>query len=318
MSSVSFQDGDGVKRFVGVVGDGTTAVPYVFLFRFPDGVSIPIVFDANTALKIRDATNAGNQLVIDANGVITAKFVDELAATNPTATAGFIGLFRGLWGSLVQVVQSLGTTSDVSNSTGSLQAKLRFFIADTFGATADAANQFGSMMARVRSVAEALGAQADVASATGSILARLRLLLVDTVGVVADAASATGGLMARLRLIAQSYTSPNYFAKWGVSAGDTISGTPARVTGMCVWNKSNSIRYIQLFNRTTNATAGAVPIFSRVLAPNEKYTLNNLDMGSNDGFVFSTGLAWGFSTTEGTYTAGATTEVSIDLFWRSL
>ncbi len=313
MTSVPFIDGESTKKYIDVNGSGTTGDPYVFIFRFPDGYSLPLSFDASTALKIRDGNAAGNLLAIDTNGVITIKYVDENAATSPTATSGFIGLIRGMWTSITQ----LGTSSDVSNSTGSIHAKLRFFIADTLGATTDTASQFGTLMARIRSLAEAIGTQADLASSTGSLLARLRQLLVDTVGATADAASPTGGLMARMRLIAQAYTSPNIFTRWGSSNGDTISGTPARVTGLCVWNKSTSIRYVQLFNRTSNATAGTVPMFSRVLAPNEKYTLSAIDMGSVDGLVFSTGLAWAFSTSEATLTLGNTTEVSIDIFWRS-
>ncbi len=170
----------------------------------------------------------------------------------------------------------------------------------------------------LRALWTAFGTQAEASSSTGSLMARIRLLLTDTIGAVADVASATGSLMARQRLVAQAYSSPNVFVRWGTSNTDTVSGTPAKVTKIYVYNKSANIRYLQLFNRATNPTTGTVPLSSHVLAPNEKYNLAVSDFGSNDGLSFSTGLAWGFSTTEATFTAGASADVSTEILWRSL
>jgi hypothetical protein len=160
------------------------------------------------------------------------------------------------------------------------------------------------------------GTSADVSNPVGSLMARLRSLLVDTVGATADAASAVTTLMARIRLIAQSYSQPNLFTRFGTSTTDTLSGTPCRLLGGCAWNKSSSVRYLQFFNRTTNPTTGTVPVISRVLAPNERYSWQHFDFGSNDGYNFTTGLAWAFSTTESTYTAGTTTDISVEIYWR--
>jgi hypothetical protein len=190
-----------------------------------------------------------------------------------------------------------------------------FFIND-FGTQADAINLTGSLLARIRALADSVGLQADAASATGSLMARLRNLLVDNFGAAADAASAVGTLMARQRLVAQSYSQPNLFTRFGASVTDTISGTPARLLGGCVWNKSSAIRYLQFFNRATNPTTGTSALISRVLAPSEKYSWQAFDFGSNDGYLMSTGLAWGFSTTESTYTAGAPADVSVEIYWR--
>jgi hypothetical protein len=190
-----------------------------------------------------------------------------------------------------------------------------FFISD-FGTQADAISLTGSFLARIRALADSIGLQADTASATGSLMARLRNLLVDNFGAAADAASAVGTLMARQRIMAQSYSQPNLFTRFGASATDTISGTPARLLGGCVWNKATAVRYLQFFNRATNPTAGTSALISRVLAPGEKYSWQSFDFGSNDGFLMSTGLAWGFSTTESTYTAGAPADVSVEVYWR--
>lgn len=232
MSSVSFIDGDSIKRFVDVTGAGTASDPYIFHFQPPQG------------------------------SIVTVSYTDETLAATPTSTSGFIGLLRGFW-------NSIGLSSDSSSSIGSIHAKLRFLIADTIGATSNGV---------------------DVA----------------------------GTLMARLRAIAQSHASSNIFTRWGNSAVDTISATPSRVTKVYIYNKSTSIRYLQLFNRSINPTAGTIPLISHVLAPGEKYTLGVTDLGSNDGMSFSVGIAWGFSTTEATFTAGSPTDVSIEINWRSL
>jgi hypothetical protein len=261
MANVSFVDGDGVKRYVEVTGAGTTASPYIFTFMTPSGQTIPISFDANTAIKIRDDATT-NRLAIDSTGRITVRFVDEIAAVNPTVTSGIIGLFRGLW-------SAIGFSSEASDSVGSISAKLRFLIVDTIGTTSS---------------------------------------IVDVAGT----------LMGRLRAIAQSYASPNVFTRFGSSAGDTISGTPARVTKIYVYNKATSIRFFQLFDRTSNPTNGATPRISIAVGAGERLFLGIAQLGSNDGLSFPTGLAWGFSTTEATYTAGVTTEISIEILWRSL
>jgi hypothetical protein len=162
-----------------------------------------------------------------------------------------------------------------------------------------------------------VGATADAASSTGSIAAKLRFLITDTIGAAADAASATGSLMARIRAIAIAFESPNRFTRFGTSATDTISGTPARIVSVYVWNKSTSVRYFQLFNRASNPVSGTTAVDeSFVLAPNEKFTLDTSDLGLG-GITFSSGIAWGFSTTESTYTAGTSSEVSCLIRWRS-
>lgn len=165
---------------------------------------------------------------------------------------------------------------------------------------------------------DSIGLPTDTANTTGTLHAKLRSLLTDTFGAVADVASATGTFMARIRLIAQSYTPATIFTRWTASNGDVISGTPARVTGFYVHNKTTSLRYFQLFNRTAALSGGAVPIISRAILPSTVYSVETSQLGSGDGFTFGVGLAWGVSTTEATYTAGLTTDVSVEIYWRSI
>jgi hypothetical protein len=103
----------------------------------------------------------------------------------------------------------------------------------------------------------------------------------------------------------------------GGQVSSIISGVASRLLSLYVYNKSTAIRYIQFHNTSAGLTSGSsVPAITRVLAPGEKYDLGCDNFGGSEGYLFSTGLVWGFSTTEGVYTAGSGTDVSCEVFWR--
>lgn len=242
MSTVSFQDGDAIKRFTNVEGAGTQVDPYIFVFKYPNGYSLPTTFASDASLQIRDGANPGQKLLIDSNGAIIAKFIDESAAPLPSSSGGFISLFRGLWGTLKT-------------------------IGDAFGLTI-------------------------------------------------DAASATGTLLSRMRFITNAFSVTNRYVRYANVANEVITINPALVYSIYVWNKSDSIRYLQLFNITNLPSSSSIPTESFVLAPNEKYNLTTNDFGIG-GALFSIGLAWGFSTNENSFVTGNASDVSILIRWRS-
>ena len=219
-------------------------------------------------ISIKDGLVETQLLSIDSSGRITIKLIDESAAANPSATGGLIALIRGLWNSVTSIFTSIGTSSDASSATGSIQAKLRLLLTDTIGATSDTANPDAS-------------------------------------------------LMARLRLLAQAYRSQNIFTRFGTSSVDTISGSPAWLVSGVVWNKSSATRYLHIFNRTTNPTNGVTPLVSLPLTPNYAHYIDANTFGSQNGLFCSSGLAWGFSSTESTFTSATPSDVSVNLFWRS-
>ena len=147
---------------------------------------------------------------------------------------------------------------------------------------------------------------------------KFRLWLDNIFGATADIGSNTGTFLARIRFIANAFSTPNLYTQYGTTNTATISATPAKLVGGVIYNRTNAIRFIQFFNRTTNPANGTVPLLSFPLSGNEKYTLQLPDFGSLDGINFSTGLAWAVSTTESTLTLGANTDASTTLFWRSI
>lgn len=241
MNNVSFQDGDGLKKFSGVTGTGTQQDPYVFLFDTPDGATIQVTFDANAAFGIRDVS--GNRVTVSSNGALTTIFNDEVAAPLPSSTSGIIGLIRGLWGSVTSLVNSFGFINEL--------------------------------------------------------------------------ASASGTLLARVRFIANAFTPPSRYVSYGSTAVDRVAFNATLVSSVYIWNKSDSIRYFQLFNQSNIPTTGTPAFESFVIAPREKFTLDTTDFGIG-GSQFSFGLCWGWSSSESTFVAASASELSTIIRWRTL
>lgn len=193
MSTVSFLDGDGIRRFANVTGQGTQENPYVFNFDTPVGIQIPIYIES----------------------------------VNPN------------------------TSISVSNF-----------------------------------------------------------------GVVGDTASVTGSFLARLRFIANVFAPSNRYVSIGIDASKVVSGGASSVISAYVFNKSNSIRYFQLFNQTSLPANGATPTESYVLAPKEKFNLDTTDFGLG-GALFSSGLTWAISTTEQNLNVASASDVTTIIRWKS-
>lgn len=70
---------------------------------------------------------------------------DETQPSNPSLATTPMAIIRGLW-------IAIGTQADAATPTGSLLARLRSLLVDTFGAVADVADPDGTVMARLRSV----------------------------------------------------------------------------------------------------------------------------------------------------------------------
>ena len=81
----------------------------------------------------------------------------------------------------------------------------------------------------------------------------------------------------------------------------------ASVYSLYTQNINPSSRYIQHFNSTKEATSGATPEVSFIVAGSSTILIPNTFFGQN-GMGFSTGVSWAVSTTVGTLTAGAATD----------
>jgi hypothetical protein len=106
---------------------------------------------------------------------------------------------------------------------------------------------------------------------------------------------------------AVSTYSPTRFANLGANATLNVKATPGNVFSLTCHNENAAERYLQLHDSAT-VSSGA-PLFS-FLVPTLAQIIVGTDFFTQAGAHFPTGIAFGFSTTKETYTAGTATDHS--------
>lgn len=103
--------------------------------------------------------------------------------------------------------------------------------------------------------------------------------------------------------IAAATYSPVRFADYGANATLNVKTTTGNVLSVSCFNANGATRYLQLHNTATVPNAGDVPrlVF---LVPSLQQIRVGTEFFTQAGVNFSTGIAFAFSTTQGTYTAG--------------
>jgi hypothetical protein len=99
------------------------------------------------------------------------------------------------------------------------------------------------------------------------------------------------------------------FKNLGANATLNIKSTGGNIQSLYCRSRSAAIAYLQLFNTATVPSAGAVPDFSFMIAIGGSITIGNEFFGLG-GTWGSSGWAFGFSSTENTYTAGTAADHS--------
>lgn len=102
-------------------------------------------------------------------------------------------------------------------------------------------------------------------------------------------------------------SSPTRFANLGANATLNVKATSGNVFSLYCHNANAASRYIQLHNTATTPADQDVPLYS-FLVPTLGQTIIGEDFFSTAGANFSTGIAFAFSTTKATYTAGTNTD----------
>lgn len=97
----------------------------------------------------------------------------------------------------------------------------------------------------------------------------------------------------------------------GAAASRVVKNSGGVLFAYSCMNLNASIRYFQLFNSATAPAGGDVPLESWPVLPNGGLLiLDALFLGAF-GTNFGAGIAWGFSTTPRTYTAGTATDAVV-------
>ena len=94
------------------------------------------------------------------------------------------------------------------------------------------------------------------------------------------------------------------FQNLGANATLNVKATPGSVKSIYCHNLNASARYIQIHKTATTPAGGAVPELSFLVPANGVVLIDGSYLGEN-GYYCTTGIAFAFSTTEATYTAGA-------------
>lgn len=107
-----------------------------------------------------------------------------------------------------------------------------------------------------------------------------------------------------IKPLAVSTYSPTLFTNFGANATLNVKATPGNVFSLYCDNLNAAVRYLQLHNTATTPAGAAVPLMTFKIPATSTLVLGT-EFFSQAGMNFSTGIAFAFSTTEGTYTAGA-------------
>jgi hypothetical protein len=95
----------------------------------------------------------------------------------------------------------------------------------------------------------------------------------------------------------------------GALAAGVIKASPGEIFSFFARNKNAAVRYVQLFDSPTAPTNGATPKAQwDIPAGGGGEIVIGTDFFTDDGVGFNTGISWGISTTDGTFTAATASD----------
>ncbi len=99
----------------------------------------------------------------------------------------------------------------------------------------------------------------------------------------------------------------SFFSDFGANATANVKATAGKVFSVWIHNRNAAERYLQLHRTATTPAGGAVPYITFAVPGNSFLAVGN-DFFTLGGITMTTGIAFAFSTTEHTYTAGTGSE----------
>lgn len=97
------------------------------------------------------------------------------------------------------------------------------------------------------------------------------------------------------------YPASTYYTALAAVSG-VAKASAGNLKSLKAANRNAAARYIQIFNSAAGPTGGATPL-DQTLVPAGATVVLGTDFFTDAGVALGTGIAWGFSTTSGTYTA---------------
>jgi hypothetical protein len=112
-----------------------------------------------------------------------------------------------------------------------------------------------------------------------------------------------------LKLLPVTTYSPSVFQNLGANATLSIKATTGNVFGIYCVNANAATRYIGIYNSAS--TASGTPLLSFAVPGNGGSIMIGTDFFTTSGLNCSTGIAFGFSTSPSTYSAGSASDMTI-------
>jgi hypothetical protein len=110
---------------------------------------------------------------------------------------------------------------------------------------------------------------------------------------------------------------PGTFSNNLAAVSGNAKATAGNLKSICAVNRNAALRYLQVFNLAAGPVNPNVPVFQWPLAPQGSTVPGMLIVGTDfftdGGMAFATGIAWGISTTNGTYTAATAADHDVSL-----
>lgn len=118
----------------------------------------------------------------------------------------------------------------------------------------------------------------------------------------------TNGVIAvQIKPLTVSTYAPSITNDWGSNVTLNVKASAGTTFSAIGVNRNAGTRYLQLHNTATTPSTAAVPLISFPVPTNSILFIGN-DLLTNNGIFFSTGIAYAWSTTAGTYTAATASE----------
>lgn len=109
------------------------------------------------------------------------------------------------------------------------------------------------------------------------------------------------------RKLASTANTANRFINIGANSTLNVKSSTGNIFSLYCNNANAASRYIQIHNTATVPAGGAAPVLSFLIPPTSQIIVGT-DFFTNEGLNLSTGIAFAFSTTRDTYTAGSASD----------
>jgi uncharacterized protein YkvS len=244
--------------------------------------------------------------VLNATGLVQTQVAEtntrigtltETAPATDTTSSGLNGRLQRIAQRLTSLITALGSPFQAGGSIGNT----------AFGVN----NGTGASAVNIQDGGNSITVDGTVAVTGVSTSAKQDLLLAE-LQLKADLTetqpvSITGVIDTKRTPTVSNALSPSIFSNRGANATLNVKATAGNLFSLSCYNDNNADRWLQLHNTATVPTAGNIPVQS-FLVPSKSQTIMGTDYFTENGINFSVGIAFGFSTTRDTYTAGTNTD----------